>query len=59
MNSSWSRHFSIQNVSVSTYLDIMYQGHYEPIFWAQILQRTQLIRMFTHHDTAIAVDFSQ
>ena len=38
--SSRSRHFSIQNVSISMYLDITYPRLIRTDFWAQTLQRT-------------------
>ena len=44
---SRSRHFSIQNVSVSTYLDITYRRLLQTDFWAQTLQWTPA-SMYVH-----------
>ena len=57
--SSRSLHFFIQNVLVSTYLDIMYLGYYEPIFGPKPDDGPRLVRTFARRHAILAVDFSQ
>ena len=52
--SSRSRDFSIQNASVSMYLDITYPRLLRTDFWAQTLQWST----FAHRHDIFAVDFS-
>ena len=57
--SSWSRHFSIQNMSVSMYLDIMYPRLLRTDFGPKPYNGPRLVCTFVRRHAVFAVDFSQ